>query len=189
MSIRDNLGGGITKAKLWDALQYSGLVTEDMSAEEMLAVLAARYPNELILLDNLTVNSAYTLKNSDKGGDTSSNTYTFKSGTGLNLKIGGNNGWHVYVLEPNFDVDGFSKLTFTVSKHTKYNDSQTSTTKIGISDVITGGSFKKYYQVPMATTGTYTIDISDVTGKCYFKVYAQVTGWSKEITLSDIRFT
>ena len=42
MAIRDNLKGGSSK-KLYDALKYSGLVTEDMTYDEMLAALAKRF--------------------------------------------------------------------------------------------------------------------------------------------------
>ena len=40
MSVRDNLGGGISAKKLYDAFSYSGLFTADMTAEEMLSVLS-----------------------------------------------------------------------------------------------------------------------------------------------------
>lgn len=54
MAIRDNLKGGSSK-KLYEALQYSGLVTEDMTFAEMCAVLAAEYP-EFFKLYNEGIN-------------------------------------------------------------------------------------------------------------------------------------
>lgn len=44
MAIRDNLKSGGSSKKLYDALQYSGLVTEDMTYNEMCEVLKAYFP-------------------------------------------------------------------------------------------------------------------------------------------------
>lgn len=48
MAIRDNLRSGGSSKKLYEALQYSGLVTEDMTFDEMCEVLAAEYPERYI---------------------------------------------------------------------------------------------------------------------------------------------
>jgi len=42
--------------KLYEALQYSGLVTEDMTFDEMCAVLLATYPQKIYYSKNLTAN-------------------------------------------------------------------------------------------------------------------------------------
>ena len=47
-SVKSNLGSGTSQRRLteelYTALQYSGLVTPDMSLEDMIAVLAYEYP-------------------------------------------------------------------------------------------------------------------------------------------------
>ena len=48
MAIRDNLKGGSSK-KLYDALQYSGLVTEDMTYNEMCEILKEYFPEAYAL--------------------------------------------------------------------------------------------------------------------------------------------
>lgn len=47
MAVFDNISGGGSKKKLYEALQYSGLVTEDMTYNEMLEVLSNTYPEKL----------------------------------------------------------------------------------------------------------------------------------------------
>lgn len=51
MAIHSNLKGGSSK-KLYEALQYSGLVTEDMTFAEMCEALAEEYPSIFYLYKN-----------------------------------------------------------------------------------------------------------------------------------------
>ena len=51
MSVRDNLTKGNAK-ELYEALQYSGLVTEDMTYDEMCEALTKAYPPLKVLYDN-----------------------------------------------------------------------------------------------------------------------------------------
>lgn len=89
--------GGVSAGDLYNALQYSGLVTEDMTAEEMLAVLAEVYPECIDLYianrtkgvpSNLTedVSAARTYDLSSYVPDLANNNY-YHAGTLTNVNV------------------------------------------------------------------------------------------------------
>ena len=70
--------GGIGATELYEALQYSGLVTEDMTVEEMLEVLNEYFVGSFQLISNGTFADGYTstFEKTSNSWNTNNNYYT-----------------------------------------------------------------------------------------------------------------
>lgn len=139
--------GGITPAKLYEALQYSGIITENMTSKQMLEALAKRFPDEYdILLNTAQKDISHTL--SDKYGEETS--FTILNGIlCANLTL---YGWtEKYECTQNaysgsFDLTNHSKLTVSFYSNVKHagDDSRKGSAEIYIEDLATGVQTKLF---------------------------------------------
>lgn len=166
MAIRDNLKGGSSK-KLYEALQYSGLVTEDMTFAEMCEVLAAKYPELL---------------------------YIYKHGNNCDEVTGGweNTSWNswghsgmaptITFGESTMKISGSSGITGTVKTKRKIDVTNFATLSVTVSGIVNGGfvapilcrangDFAYQSNLYPCTNGTKTVDISSYTGEWYVGLF------------------
>lgn len=81
MAIRDNLKTGGSSKKLYDALEYSGIVTENMSFDDMCAALSEYFPGMLQVVSNSLPQEGFTFVHSTNKSSTNPNPdyYTISS--------------------------------------------------------------------------------------------------------------
>ena len=179
MAIRDNLKGGSSK-KLYDALQYSGLVTEDMTYNEMCEILKEYFPEAFKLYMSSANEGAFDIfqKYNSNGTLTFGNEMTLSQTTGLGSKT------KIYSKE--VDLTNYKKLHFEhVSSAARGNTyswivltidkakKETAPTATLPKDLDTSNSvviYKLLDQEQNSNSGEVNIDVSGLSGKHYVSV-------------------
>lgn len=166
MSIRDNLKFGGSTKKLYESLQYSGLVTEDMTFNEICAALGDYFVATLDLME-LTVDEWVKTA-------TSGESVTFAMP--FSISCGSGKGGNVNVqTEKTYDLTRFKTLTVSGSIYSI-------TTNVATIQLVNAstGNVDKSWSSPTGhvTTTTFTntvIDVSALSGKYYIKVIMPLT--------------
>lgn len=162
---------------LYEALQYSGLVTEDMTYEEMLETLKNAYPQSKSISSYI---SGYTVIETigwnGYSASASNGTMSIRSPYGM----GNANGNHKIRFGASIDLTSVKKISFTVSNFA-YNGNAGPVCWIGLGSTTTSNPSKS---VSFKSNGTYTIDISALSGLCSFIAYAGDCGWGENMYCS-----
>ena len=145
---------------LYNAIQYSGLVTEGMKFKEMCEVLSAEYPATRVVYRNGSYGSdvqAFAL--SGGSGTVEMNTDIFVQSLGVSAPCIGTS-------PTKFEFNRFKSLTFKVSYLN--NNSGSGTFSVGVT------TDRGYTGLKQTVTGvgTYTVDISNVTNDGYIFICA-----------------
>lgn len=154
--------------KLYESLKYSGLVTEDMSFDEICAMFAEKYPQRIYYYSKT---QEYDVTWDTEPGSFTQRTYVEGTG-GNNLVIKSTSA---------IDVTDYSKLILknvTVNWNNKYNGY----TYVNIMGGTTQGStglfsteiIRAPYGTPSATVDTVEIDVSNIYGELYLSFYLYV---------------
>lgn len=154
--------------KLYEALKYSGLVTEDMSFEEICAMFAEKYPQRKYYFSKT---QEYDVTWDTEPGSFYQRTYVSGTG-GNNLVINSTSA---------IDVTDYSKLILknvTVNWNNKYNGN----TYVNIRGGTTQGStglfsteiIRATYGSSSATVDNVEIDVSNISGYLYLSFYLYV---------------
>ena len=156
------LGGGISSAELYNALQYSGLVTEGMTFEEMCRALSKAYM-DLTVIDNSTMKTISTLYRGTIGYNNT--MYNRQSLSTSNCKFtmtfgdsGGSDGYQ-WMCTPLIDVGSFNRCDITYSAPLLDSQYNTDNVTVGLSSTAPSG-----YISTAATTGSGGYDDFTKTG-------------------------
>ena len=157
------------QSQLYNSLKNSGLVTADMTFDELCDVLAAKYPAESILIDG--VNNVNKLGNFGSTGylDNTSQYVSFNA-NGLRFYAYGNDGDNAcarYSCGTPIDVTDFNKLIIRIS----YNGTSSIRSNYWVyfglrSSHAYNDNFVKGVNGTSVTT--HTLDISALSGYYYF---------------------
>ena len=150
--------GGVTAEDLYNALQYSGLVTEDMTAEEMLAVLAAEYPEGVWFIRDGKFISTYNL---------TLGTLDIIEDNGV-VRFSKSSAVDVYVDFPVFDVTICNKITVETQGVTTINDNILYYAEIYVMQEGTSNVGELF--ITNKNKSTHHIDVSNATGDVYVRV-------------------
>ncbi len=206
MAIRDNLKTGGSSKKLYEALQFSGLVTEEMTFAEMCEELAAYFPEILTLY-----------KNGVNGGGFESFACTTLSHTpqkpsvtfaeGMTIKVSGTAGSSAWVypcgsiISKEIDLTSFDTLKFNFSgaksDMTDYSGN-TAIASVFITEnktsKISAVASKMFYNRANGNNldGVVELDIKSLNGKHYIGIELLSNGWSgktcyTEVTINNMR--
>jgi len=184
MAIRDNLSKGGSKKKLFEALQYSGLVTEDMTFDEMCEVLAGIYLETIDLLgidlSEWTLPSQITTTLVD--GVLSTSIYS-------NSVTGG-----FFVCTPYKDITGMTHLLINGTNIYYGNDGYQN--RLYLQDK--AGNYTQIYVTPSTQKTKHTIlldyDVSSLVGEyrlCVYQYANTGNGYlgTNNVTLTQAKFT
>ena len=173
-------GGDTNAAKkeLYEAMQYSGLVTEDMTFEEMCEVLAEVYPEIYKLYMSSANEGDFALI--DTGY---SPTFTKGSELYISDKRSNDGGFHtVRAKSKTFTITGYEKMYFTHVSTITYNDSVTNVYveiySAKTNEIMTS---KTLIESGTSANGTVIIDTSELSGDCYVIIKLGVNS-SKTVT-------
>lgn len=176
------------QSQLYNSLKNSGFVTEDMTFDEMCTVLANKYPLQSILVDG--PNGVNKLGSFGASGylDNTSQYVTFNS-NGLCFYAYGNDGDNSqarYSCGTAVDLTNFNKLIITISYNSIYVHRDRNWQYFGIRrSHAYDDSFVK--SVNAKSNGTYTLDISGLSGYYYFG--GSLVGCYGEFRVSLIKLT
>ena len=160
-------GERIDLEKLYEALQYSGLITEDMTYEEICAALEAFFPEST---PYHVVFTEYPLVKTDSGIDAgTASVSTAETGYTLSVKKDPGAGGHGY-------VEG------SVTLPTK------GCNKVEISYTYNGAADVKINDTSVINKNTYTIDCTEDTCTLKFKVSEATASYTATLQIKDIYF-
>ena len=168
MAIRDNLKGGSSR-KLYDALQFSGLVTEDMTYNEMCEILKANFPEaqpyHVVFTD-------YPITKTGSGSDNGTGTTsTNSSGYTMSVKKDPNAGGYGYVRASiTLPTKGCNKVEIS------YTFNNAADVQINDLSVITNN------------TDSYTFDCSEDTFTLNFYINEHTGNNTATLSITDIYF-
>ena len=169
--------------KLHEALQYSGFVTEDMTFDEICAVLAEKYPNEInILLLGFTLSGAMT--------NTSQSPYTF-----VIDRVGGYHAGNGGASTPNFDLTNYKTLHLNGTAQVYVpNDNEGGTTTIELVNASTGTNIVLATLTTQTPYGSSvplpeTYDVSNMTGEWYMRVRIDVNNGKGTAVINTARLS
>ena len=128
--------GGITPAKLYEALQYSGIITENMTSKQMLEALATHFPDAIF--DETSTWSTNSIEST-----------IVRSGKDILLKSEGWNGENRTFTTNDIPVGNYSKMRI---KGTLYCDGSATGTEPTLT--ITVGVKQEYQK-------TYTLPVDE----------------------------
>ena len=162
---------------LYEALQYSGLVTADMSYDQMLQALKNAYPAYKSISSYISGCSVIDSKGwNGQSASASNGTMYIRSPYGINNA----NGYIKIRFGSSIDLTSVKKISFTVSNFA-YNGNAGPGCWIGLGST-NANDPSKY--VTFTSNGTYTIDVSALSGMCNFLAYAGDCGWGEAMYCS-----
>lgn len=155
------------KKELYEALQYSGLVTEDMTHKEMCEVLAAKYSESLNLYnygDECTdITGGYQLFQNGTGGSFVNNTNHMT--ITANAGYGGNGSVIALTTVNKIDLTNYNEINLAVSCEEEEN------VYLIVSETSSPTGISSCYDSATIVTGSGetsgNLDITNITGKYY----------------------
>ena len=196
MAIRDNLKAASSK-KLYEALQYSGLVTENMTFDEMCAILAQEYPSFFVLYKDGVNAANFANYAGNSQGHNYSNTdanysdLTITLGENINAVFSGTNGTRITsIVSDAIDVSAFNKLKFNHTITAKSNSNTIRHISVFLTKVLEEKMNAAAEVVLLSTTGTSAsgakeLNISALEGKYYIGINL-ITQSDVNISIGDM---
>ena len=177
-------GNSDDMAKLYQALQYSGFVTDDMTFDEMCEVLAEEYPSAFVLYKNGVNNANFTSYKGSAGGGQYANTdegyanLSITYGNDINAVYSNMNGnSHVSsIMSKLIDLTNYKELKFTFNSTGANNDTAIRDISVFIADNLTTDmtATAKYTilsaNAQTSNSGEGVIDISNLSGNYYIGI-------------------
>lgn len=162
---------------LYEALQYSGLVTADMSYDQMLQALKNAYPAYKSISSYISGYSVIVVKGwNGQAASASNGTMYIRSPYGISNA----NGYIKIRFGSSIDLTSVKKISFTVSNFA-YNGNAGPNCWIGLGSTSASDPSRS---VSFTSNGTYTIDVSTLSGMCSFLAYAGDCGWGEDMYCS-----
>ena len=194
MAIHSNLKGGSSK-KLYEALQYSGLVTEDMTFAEMCAVLAAEYPEMYALYMSSANEGGFEIFQKSEQSNA-----TLNLGTEMVLSQTNAGTSRVKIYSDLLDMSRYKTLRFDLTASAGSGNPYTwialfidkekvETNAYEPKDLTSGNSIVTEILLPNNTTNRsceITIDLSSINGKYYIGVFLSSNNLAGETTQASI---
>ena len=191
---KSGTGEGTDLDQLYEAMQYSGLVTEGMTFDEICDILAAEYPARIYLIKDGVLNTDLLGSGTvtkTKNGATGYANQSIKQTNGIcqfyaiSNSSSGNGGYHTNVTWTfnNIDISQFNKFVIVNGKYktavTGYNSySYITLGNIGFKDTAGSSSEKTLttplsYDISSLSTGEFKVTVS-----CFRSTYpSDIDAW------------
>lgn len=165
------MSGGLSKTKLVEALQYSGLgITQNSTPEQIYQALSGEFaPYDYIFKANRgNLLTGTWNKNNDQGADPPVPSINYKGN--LYTTFPGST-YCNYICKTPIDVTNYSKLFFTVVTAPTLGTNGNAQLNVGLSatnnNTTVTGSIGASVNIG-SNTGTFEVDVSKITGNYYF---------------------